>query len=196
MLQQLPYRRRITLAEYLALEAFVPDPLEYRERFGYPLTMPTKDHARIVGNLVLALGPAVRAAGCDFFAGDASVPGLFGQRLVPDFVVTCADRGDATEQPSAALIHHPSLVIEVVSPGTAANDLTAKLNAYLSLESLHHYVIVASHRRLMHVYEKLSDGRFATRGDVYDVDFPWLGTSVSLDDIYRDTAVPDLLRTG
>jgi Uma2 family endonuclease len=196
MLQQLPYRRRITLAEYLALEAFVPDPLEYRERFGYPLTMPTKDHARIVGNLVLALGPAARASGCDFYAGDASVPGLFGQRLVPDFIVTCDDRSNDPDEPSAAVVRHPTLVIEVVSPGTAANDLTAKLNSYLSLDSLQHYVLIASHRRLMHAYEKLADGRFATRGDVFDVDLPWLGASLSLDDVYRDTAVPDLLPTG
>ena len=58
---ELPERRRLTLDQYLALEAVSTERLEFRDGYAVALAVPTKNHARIAGNLVMSLGPLVRA---------------------------------------------------------------------------------------------------------------------------------------
>lgn len=188
-----PQQRRVSVAEYLAIEGVSTERLEYRDGFVVALAVPTKNHARIAGNLVLAFGAAVRARGCDFFSGDAKILTERGDRLIPDFLITCDDRDRAgPDERGEAVVRYPTLVIEILSPATAADDLTEKLDAYRSLPSLAHYVVIDSRRRLVHVYERLADGRFATRGNVAEISIPSLETSVTIEAIYRDTSVPQI----
>jgi len=165
--------RRLTLDEYLALEAVSPDRLEYRDGFAVALAVPAKNHARIAGNLAMSLGPLIRGQGCDFFAGDAKVLTPNGDRAIPDFVVTCDPRDrDANHDRGEALVRHPRLVIEILSPATATDDTTDKLDAYQSIPELTHYVVIDSRRRAIRLYERMSDGSFATRGPLAKLMLP------------------------
>ena len=76
-------------------------------------------------------GPAVRVADGTVFEPDASV--YCGGRLKPD----------AIEVPS------PIVVVEVLSPSTAARDHGAKLTGYFSLPSIVHYLILDPERRVL-----------------------------------------------
>ena len=182
--------RKISEAEYLVLDATVPERLEFRDGYAVALAVPTKNHGRIAGNLVLAFGENARARGCDFFSGDAKILTARGDRLIPDFLITGDERDrDRPDDRGETIIRHPWLVIEILSPATAADDLTGKLDAYRSLESLTHYVVIDSRVRLVHAYERLADGRFATRGTIDELSIPSFGSSVSLQAIYRDTTI-------
>jgi Uma2 family endonuclease len=46
-------------------------------------------------------------------------------------------------------IPNPVIVVEVLSPSTAADDHGVKLDGYFSLGSVHHYLILDPDRRVM-----------------------------------------------
>ena len=46
-------------------------------------------------------------------------------------------------------IPNPVIVVEVLSPSTAADDHGVKLDGYFSLRSVEHYLILDSDRRVM-----------------------------------------------
>ncbi|GAC1442154.1 MAG: Uma2 family endonuclease [Vulcanimicrobiaceae bacterium] len=189
-----PGTRRLTLDEYLALESISTERLEFRDGLVVALALPTKNHARIAGNLTTSLGAMARRNGCDYFVGDAEVQTPAGDRVIPDFVVTCDPRDlDQSGEAGEALVRHPWLVVEILSPATAADDTTYKLDAYQSIVALTHYVAIDSRRRAIRVYAKNDAGRFESDGPVDRLTLPTLAASgLSLDDIYRDTTVPHL----
>jgi Uma2 family endonuclease len=63
--------------------------------------------------------------------------------FVPDAVVVCPPPPDAVE------IDNPRIVVEVLSPPTAALDHGVKLESYFSLASVAHYLILDPDRRVV-----------------------------------------------
>lgn len=87
-----PIDRRLTLDEYRACEDTSAAPHEYRNRYAVAREVPSGAHGTISLNLSIALGPLVRVSGCRAYAGDAKVVSPSGERLIPDFVITCDAR--------------------------------------------------------------------------------------------------------
>ena len=65
--------------------------------------------------------------------------------FVPDALVVC-DRLPAAE---AIEVENPVIVLEVLSPSTAANDLGRKLGGYFSVASVQHYLVLDAERRVL-----------------------------------------------
>lgn len=189
-----PERRRLTVQEYLDLEAVSSDRLEYRGGYAVALATPTGNHGRIATNLLVSLAPLVRARGCDLFAGDAKVITPSGDHLIPDFVVTCDPRDKAVLDGSGeAIIRHPWLIAEILSPSTAEDDMSQKLDSYQSITELSYYVLVDSRRCSIRLYTRIEDGSFASRGPLDELRLPNLiERGVSIEDVYRDTSIPRL----
>ncbi|HEV3157725.1 MAG TPA: Uma2 family endonuclease [Candidatus Baltobacteraceae bacterium] len=190
---------RLTLEEFLKLEAKSKEPLEYIDGYAVALAVTTPNHGDISGNLSMTLGPIARSKGCRFYAGDAKViaPKPNGNRAVPDFVVTCDPRDLAHIAANAGkgetILHHPWLVIEIISPEEETSDTNRKFAGYQAIKEVTQYVQIDSRRREMFVYERLSDGSFKTPGPVERLIFPHLGDfEMSIDDVYRDTHVREL----
>ena len=183
---------QMTLEEYLDFEARSPDGHEYRGGVTYSLATPSRNHGDVAMNLALVLGAASRAVGCKAYAGDMKIVTPGGERLIPDFAIRCdQDRGDPGAMSGENIATDPWLVVEILSESTAATDMTEKLDAYQSVPSIAHYLIIDSRRRSMRAFERLADGRFETRGPVSSVTLPALGNLVlTLDDVYRDTTMP------
>jgi Uma2 family endonuclease len=82
------------------------------------------------------------------------------------------------------------VTFEVLSPSTRDRDLRWKRNAYLSLPSLMHYVVIAQDAVDAVVFDGKSDalGRHFNRLD-QSLDLPSVGVSLPLAEIYRDTAL-------
>ena len=66
-------------------------------------------------------------------------------------------RLDAIEIPD------PVVVVEVLSPSTAADDHGVKLDGYFSLPSVEHYLIVDADRRVMIYHKRGQAGAIETR---------------------------------
>lgn len=70
-------------------------------------------------------------------------------------MVSCGDR----DRTATETLHHPCLIVEVLSPGTADRDRGEKLREYRNLPSLHEYLWLDSQSIFAELYRR-SQSRF------------------------------------
>ena len=97
--------------------------------------------------VVNALASAIRsgAAPCRALPDGATIRASKTSAYVPDAVVYCGPR----PEPGALEIPNPIIVVEVLSPSTAGVDHGVKLQAYFTLPSILHYLIVNPEQRMV-----------------------------------------------
>ena len=77
----------------------------------------------------------------------------------PDALVVCPPPADLNTME----IPNPVIVVEVLSPSTAADDHGVKLDGYFALPSVAHYLILDADRRVMIWHRRGSAGAIETR---------------------------------
>ena len=104
-------------------------------------------HAETKAEAYVALRDAIRLAGCRV----ECIPMAWrfgstrGSTYEPDASVSCGPRPPA----DALAVDDPIIVVEVLSPNTAAIDHGRKLSGYFSLPSVEHYLILDPERRVV-----------------------------------------------
>lgn len=113
----------------------------------------TRRHDRVTGNVFAALHGRLRGSGCVVNTADTAVRIANRNIRYPDVSVDC---GRFLEQDRAAdaLV----LVLEVLSPSTAAFDQTIKLEEYRSVPSIRHVAIVDPERGRVLLHTRESEG--------------------------------------
>lgn len=137
--------------------------------------------ARLASRLVAGLRPLCRVIS---EAGIKPV-GRDDTYWQADLAVNCRPR-----QPGEIYLEAPSLVIEVLSPSTAAVDRTLKLDDYRAIPSVADIVLVATDRVAIEHWQRAGDVRQVRElgpGDTLQVDD--LGVTVPLDALYADMLV-------
>ena len=175
-------------AEYLALEEKAEFKSEYRNGEIIPMTGGSLIHNRIAGNLFAWLKTALRGQAAKAYIGDVRVwipehrfytyPDVFVIQAEPEFY---AQRTDT--------ILNPVLIIEVLSPSTAAYDRGDKFKAYRSLPSFQEYWLVDQYQRQIDQYCKTDDDTWLYRsyGDAQAVmSSPTLGLEMAIAVAYED----------
>lgn len=97
----------------------------------------SQTHNVIAGNIFALLWNAVGDEPCRVFQNDMRLRIDERTAYYPDVMVTC-DPDDRNEQ----FVSNPCLIVEVLSPSTAAIDRREKLLVYRRLSALQAYVIV------------------------------------------------------
>ena len=177
--------RPLTLAEFLAWEERQPTKHEYHDGAVFAMAGSTDDHGQIVVNLSAIIRPAMRGSTCRVYVNDIKVVTDYPASRYPDLLVTC-DQRDAADR---YIKRHPKLIIEVLSPGTAAVDASDKLDEYQTISELEEYVLIDSRKVSARVYRRA--GNQLTTGPAVvadDLELRSLGMSISLADIYEDVA--------
>ena len=102
-----------------------------------------------------ALEQAIVGAGlpCRMFPDGMTVRISARTAFEPDALVVCPSRLDLNTME----IPNPIVVVEVLSPSTAADDHGLKLDGYFSLTSVEHYLIVDPDRRVMIHHRRRTD---------------------------------------
>jgi Uma2 family endonuclease len=180
----------MTVDEFYAFTDTRPDEEKWELIDGEPIlnASPSALHQRIVMNLALALG----RRGQESNPGWEVLPGL-GVRISdtkrpePDLLILpFLSNADLTKRDSDDVI----VAFEILSPSTLDRDLRWKRTAYTSLPSLTHYVIVAQDAVDVVVIAR-ADGfgehRLRSLDDV--LEFPDLGVSLPLAEVYRNTGL-------
>jgi Uma2 family endonuclease len=124
---------------------------------GVPMMMSPERlaHIRTKARAMSALEEAVRRTEmpCEVFADGVSVridaKGIFE----PDATVVCGPR----RPDDTIVVSDPIIVVEVLSPSTAAVDHGRKLSGYFSLTSVEHYLILDPERRVV-IHHKRGQG--------------------------------------
>ena len=180
--------------ERQSAEAFLDWVEKQSERFelveGVPIRLMAgarQSHNVATSNILVALAPSAKAMGSRTTSSDTAVrTGPSGVRY-PDVVVDCGP-----PDPSAKAATRPTVVVEVSSPGTLADDLTDKMDEYRAHDDIRVIMLVEPDVVFVKVYRRETHGRWTVeRYDGLDqtVELPEVNATVSLRDIY-DTLEP------
>jgi Uma2 family endonuclease len=174
----------LSVEEYVALEAATGIKHEYVLGQVYALAGASENHNRIVVNMLAALLPAARAAGCRVVGSDQKLQPGSDLYYYPDVQVLC----DAADD-DPLIKRRPCVLIEVSSERTEAIDRREKLLVYRGIASLLLYLIVAQDRREVTVHFRDAAGIWQTRQakGADTIPIGCLGDpELSLDAIYQD----------
>ncbi|MBE9040609.1 Uma2 family endonuclease [Oscillatoriales cyanobacterium LEGE 11467] len=176
--------RPLTAIEYLAWEASQEIRHEFIDGVVVAMTGGSLSHNDLTVKLILEIAPQVQPKGCRAQVSDAKVfVNATGNYFYPDLVVSC-DRRDRDAQQS---LQFPCLIIEVLSPSTAAKDRGKKLRNYRTIPTLQEYVLVDTVQVFVERYRRSCDlwtYRSYEAGDV--VLFESIDVSIEVDRLYEN----------
>lgn len=143
----------ISRAEYLTFERDGQTRHEWVGGEVFAMTGRSARHNRISGRLFARLLPVAEATGCRAYVADMKVVATdFG--YYPDVMVVCDP-----ETPGEYHEERPCLIAEVLSPSTADRDRREKKNAYLSIPSLLHLLLIRQDDTQIEHFFRAPDGR-------------------------------------
>ncbi len=167
--------KRYTPAEYYALEAKAEYKSDYYDGEIFPCGEVGPDgqlismaggsfrHSLICCNLGREVGNRVK--GKPFLVVESNVRLRIrptGLRTYPDVSVYCDKPEHDPEDPFGHTFTHPTLLFEVLSPGTEAYDRDTKAAHYQRIESLRALVLVKQDERRVEVHFRGSEGAWRT----------------------------------
>lgn len=135
-----PLPRRCTAEEYFALETQSAGRHEFFEGEVFAMAGESIAHNTISINVTMACRQALRGQNCRVqMEGIQLAVETSRHYTYPDVVVSC----DPQDQHESRQLHHPLLLVEVLSPSTEACDRGLKFNQHKRLPSLRHYLLVS-----------------------------------------------------
>lgn len=143
-------------------------------------------HNRIAGNAFFHFRSAARGTPCGVFIADMKLR-IAEQNsfYYPDVMLACQPDDDHPHYKVA-----PCILVEVLSPSTAATDRREKSHAYRGLSSLNAYLMIDSEQRQVDYFLRDADGNWAIgnleAGEVLNLKCGGLAIPLSLDDLYED----------
>jgi Uma2 family endonuclease len=184
--------QKLTPQEYLAIERAAEFKSEFFDGEMFAMAVISKDHSRITVNLTGGFHAAIRGKDCDLFSSDLRVKvSANGLYTYPDLTIVCGPVDVEDEQ--ADVLLNPTLIIEVLSPGTERYDRGKKFDLYRELDSLKEYVLVSQDQYRVEQFLRGNGSEWGYRVAFKEddiVEFPSVGCSISLKDIYARVVFP------
>jgi Uma2 family endonuclease len=141
--------------DFLAWDATQSQRHEFVDGEVFAMSGAEDRHVTVALNVAIALRRQLHGTPCRTFVSDMKLQvAAANSFFYPDVMVTCS----AADHASALVKREPRLVVEVLSPTTAAYDRGDKFVRYRRLDSLQEYVLVDVGTRRTDVYRRGSDG--------------------------------------
>ena len=132
----------LTPEEYLAKERKALTKSEYRDGRMYAMPGASREHNLITGNTLVELHVQLRNRVCEVYPSDMRVKvSAAGTYTYPDIVVVCDE--PLFDDTYFDTLLNPTVLVEVLSPSTAAYDRGEKFTSYQKLDSLCEYVLIS-----------------------------------------------------
>jgi Uma2 family endonuclease len=142
-------------ADYLSWEASQPERHEFIDGEVFAMAGAEDRHVTVAGNLYITLRQHLNGTPCRTYMSDMRLHVTAANSyFYPDVLVTCSPLDLA----SAMVKSEPKLIVEVLSPTTAAYDRGLKFGHYRTLPSLEEYLVVDLDTRASDCYRKGADG--------------------------------------
>lgn len=146
---------RLTASEYLAWEVKQAGKHEFVAGETYAMVGVTRKHATVAGNVFSLLRAHLAAGPCRVYMADMKLQIEAASAFYyPDVFVTC----DARDHQANEFMSSAVLVIEVLSPSTAAYDRGEKFAAYRRLPSLREYLLIDPDRKRLECFRRDEGG--------------------------------------
>ena len=151
-------RRPVMSAEsFLDWEAGQVQRHEFVDGLPYAMAGAEERHATMAGNVYLTLRQSLSGTPCRTFMTDMKLrPQASDDFFYPDVFVTCAE----ADRQRPLFKSEPCLVVEVLSPSTAAYDRGEKFARYRRIASLQEVVFVDLDTCRVDVHRRRPDGLF------------------------------------
>lgn len=176
-------------ADYLAWEAKQSERHEYLDGEVFAMAGAEDRHVTAAGNCYITLRQHLSGGPCRTYMSDMRLfVAASNSYFYPDLLVTCS----AQDRASPLVKTEPTLIIEVLSPSTAAYDRGLKFSHYRRLPSLQEYALIDLDNRSTDVYRKGVDGLWVLhpfgRGDT--VELASVALQISAAQLFADVAEP------
>lgn len=194
-----PRENYVTLEEYLSIEERSGERHEWLAGRVYNMAGASAPHNTLTINIATLLNVQLRGKSCRPWAQDMRVKiTATGLRAYPDVLVACPPHEWDDELPHTLL--NPAVIIEVLSPATAAYDRGEKFNHYRRIESLHDYLLVdAASRNIVHLQRRQITGQNAEQNGATNgewllrvleapedtVELPGVGCRLNVGEVYE-----------
>ena len=176
--------------DYLAWEAAQTERHEFVDGETSAMAGAEDRHVTVSMNIAFALRQHLSGSPCRTYMSDMRLHvAAAASYFYPDVMVTCS----AADQASALIKSEPKLIVEVLSPSTAAYDRGVKFSHYRSLSSLQELVLVDLDTRSTDVYRLGSDGLWVTRQCIWPA---WRWTSPQRNCLQRSRRVTTFQEPG
>lgn len=175
----------LTIPDYLAMEQQSLEKHEYHDGEIYAMAGGTPRHAKLTLNISRLVGNALVGKPCSAYSSDLQVA-LTPKRFVyPDLTVVC-DPPLFFEENTIA-INNPTLIVEVLSPGTADYDRGGKFARYRQINSFKEYILISQDETNVETWYKLDSNvwrinTFTTLDQSFELTS--LGVIISMRDLY------------
>lgn len=148
--------------DYLAVEEMGPVRHEFVNGAIFAMAGGTPEHAALSAAIVVLLGSHLRGRECRPYSADLRlrIPAT-GLATYADATVVCGKPQRDPESPTH--VTNPTLIVEVLIPGTEEYDRGEKREHYQQLASLRDYVLVAQGQRRVEVFTRSADGEWLHR---------------------------------
>ncbi len=143
-----PKTQHYTFDEYLALEQTQQQRYEYWHGELFAMAGGTRRHNRLVGNTRRLLEDGVLGRPCEVYAENVKLALAQANIFVyPDVMLTC-EPADMEASDLETYIRYPSLLVEVLSDGTAKQLL------YFKIPTLQYYILIHQDSPTVELYER------------------------------------------
>ena len=190
----------MTEAEYLDFEEQALEKHEFYDGIVRPLGMligmasGTYDHSLVIVNSLRAIGNRLDGTGCVVLDSNIRVKPRGQTRYsYPDNTIVCGEPVFDGRPGSRTTINNPTVVVEVLSPGTQEFDRTEKLGRYLLIDSLREIVLMETRRPFVQTILRGDDGQLVLSffsGLDAAVTLKSVGVELPMAELYRDVTFP------
>ncbi len=181
----MPSLTRMTDEEYLAIERQAETKSELRDGVMVAMSGASLPHNRLVANLVGLLWQQLKGSSCSVCPSDmrVHVPAT-GLYTYPDALVACGE--PELRDGHFDTLLNPVLLIEVLSPSTAAWDRGSKLAQYQTIASLAEVLLVAQDEPRIEQHVRAGAGWTSSvvTGLESRLALPSLGLELALAEVY------------
>ncbi|MBE9211334.1 Uma2 family endonuclease [Plectonema cf. radiosum LEGE 06105] len=170
--------------EYLEWEKTQELRYEYIDGEVFAMTGGTIPHNRVAGNLYIDLNDFLTEKDCSVYISDVKVQvSEAGPYHYPDVMVTCDDR----DREAIDMVRHPCLIVEVLSPSTAAFDRGKKFTRYRQSDTLKEYVLIESDEIAVECFRRNNEGLWVlhTYGEGDSLILESVGITIPIEKLYR-----------
>ena len=149
----------LSIDDYLAWEPTQTERHDFVRGEVFAMTGGTLRHNRAAMASIGTWSVHLKGSPCKVFSGDVKVAvDETAHWFYPDVVVTCSERDLADLD--AVAVREPILVLEVLSPSTAAYDRGDKFLSLQKLPSLQEYALLDAVTPRLEVFRRNAAGRF------------------------------------
>ena len=186
-----PAQTLFTPEEYITQERKAFHKSEYLEGQIFAMAGVSRAHSLITSNLSNSLYNQLVGSDCEVHSSDMRVQPSPIAYFYPDVVVACGE--PRFEDDVYDTLLNPIVIVEVLSPSTAAYDRGEKFSHYKQLTSLQDYILISQNRCCVEHYRRQGlqweCTEFCALADVMSLTS--IGCEISLRDIYTRLTIAD-----